>query len=200
MKKSHIIMAALVITLIGFNVYTQSGTPLDEELLIEEPALSREDQETVHNMMDRADTMSDEEKQLAEESMVEIFQKMAMDNPIPLIPETPAPPSAEKKGTFTETDIIHKGSGEALIYPNAKGGPTLRLQNFSVTRGPDLYVYLSKNTNIKDNGMGEFTNLGKLKSSKGNQNYSLPEDWKNYNSVVIWCKAFGVLFSEAELK
>ncbi len=39
--------------------------------------------------------------------------------------------------------------------------------------------------------------LGKLKGDVGNQNYEIPEDTdiSEYNSVVIWCEVFSVLFS-----
>lgn len=115
--------------------------------------------------------------------------------------ETVTAKAVERKGSFTEIDFIHKGSGLALVYPETAEGPILRLQDFSVTRGPDLYVYLSKNANITSaDQLGEFSNLGTLKSSKGDQNYPLPANHDQYQSVVIWCQAFGVLFSSATLE
>jgi len=57
-------------------------------------------------------------------------------------------------------------------------------------------VYLSTDTKAT-----EFVNLGKLKANIGNQNYEIPQDvdLKKYNKVLIWCKAFSVLFGSAEL-
>ena len=59
-----------------------------------------------------------------------------------------------------------------------------------------MYVYLSTDENASD-----FVNLGTLKASSGNQNYEIPNDMDldKYNKVLIWCKAFGVLFGSAEL-
>jgi len=106
----------------------------------------------------------------------------------------------KRSGSFTEIDLVHRGSGQALVL-ETKTGPLLQLDNFKVTPGPDLFVYLSKNQDIKNTkDLGEFISLGKLKSSRGNQQYALPEDYQDYHSVVIWCRAFGVLFSVAELR
>lgn len=103
-------------------------------------------------------------------------------------------------GSFVDIDLIHKGSGKAVVL-NTDQGVVLKLEEFKVTPGPDLFVYLSKNKNIKETQeLGEFISLGKLKSYSGEQMYNLPANYKEYNSVVIWCRAFGVLFSVAELQ
>jgi len=64
------------------------------------------------------------------------------------------------------------------------------------TNGPDLYVYLST-----DKAASDFVNLGRLKGNMGNQNYEIPQgtDLDKYDTVLIWCKAFSVLFGSAEL-
>ena len=117
-----------------------------------------------------------------------------------------AMPSAEqnlREGNFTAIDAIHKGSGKAVLLRSG-GEQVLRLENFEVTNGPDLYVYLIKNPRPthSDESLGEFIDLGRLKANKGNQNYALGADIKNpedFTTVVIWCKQFGVLFSYANL-
>jgi len=93
-------------------------------------------------------------------------------------------------------DGIHDAQGDAYTIPLEDGGNVLRLENFESTNGPDLFVYLATDENAS-----EFVNLGELKASKGNQNYEIPEntDLGKYNKVLIWCKAFGVLFGSAEL-
>ena len=108
--------------------------------------------------------------------------------------------SKSRVGYFTKIDPIHQGSGKAVILPNTVDGPILRLEDFSVTRGPDLHVYLSRNANVQSaDDLGSYHDLGLLKSSKGNQNYALPSNHTGFKSVVIWCQAFGVLFSSATL-
>lgn len=104
-------------------------------------------------------------------------------------------------GSFGEIDIIHKGSGQAKLI-EIDGKTFLRLENFSVTSGPDLYVYLSNSTkpthNIKD--LGDYADLGRLKATSGDQNYDVPVGVKGYRTAVIWCKQFGVLFSFAVME
>ena len=93
-------------------------------------------------------------------------------------------------------DGVHDTQGDAFTIPLEDASNVLRLENFKSTNGPDLYVYLSTDENASD-----FVNLGTLKASSGNQNYEIPNDMDldKYNKVLIWCKAFGVLFGSAEL-
>ena len=105
-----------------------------------------------------------------------------------------------KSGPFTQTEALHKGKGQAIIYTIDQGA-ILSFEDFSVTKGPDLLVYLSKKEKLEGSrpDIGEFVSLGKLKKSKGNQTYTLPENYTDYKSVLIWCRAFGILFSSASL-
>ena len=100
-------------------------------------------------------------------------------------------------GTFVGVgDGVHDAQGQAFTVPLEDGSNVLRLENFKSTNGPDLYVYLSTDKNAS-----EFVDLGKLKANQGNQNYDIPNeiDLDKYSNVLIWCKAFGVLFGSAEL-
>ncbi len=95
-------------------------------------------------------------------------------------------------------DGIHNAEGTAKIVPlQLVDSSILRLENLKVTNGPDLYVYLST-----DQSASDFVNLGKLKANNGNQNYEIPTgtDLSKYDTVLIWCKAFSVLFGSVELK
>ena len=99
------------------------------------------------------------------------------------------------KGSFADADNFHKTSGIAKITV-IDGKRYLSFEDFKTTNGPDLYVYLSK-----DNGAGDFVNLGRLKGNIGNQNYEIPEgtDIDSYSKVLIWCRTFSVLFGSADL-
>ena len=94
-------------------------------------------------------------------------------------------------------DGIHDAQGIAKVIPIEGGGNVLRLEDLIVTNGPDLYVYLSTDKNASD-----FVNLGRLKANIGNQNYQIPEgtDIAKYDTVLVWCRAFSVLFGSADLK
>jgi hypothetical protein len=93
-------------------------------------------------------------------------------------------------------DGIHDAEGLAKVIQLDDASMVLRLENFRTTNGPDLYVYLAT-----DNSASNFVNLGSLKGNIGNQNYEIPEgtDFSRYDTVLIWCKAFSVLFGSAEL-
>jgi hypothetical protein len=93
-------------------------------------------------------------------------------------------------------DGIHDARGTAKVIPIEGGGNVLRLEDLVVTNGPDLYVYLST-----DKSASDFVNLGRLKANIGNQNYPIPAgtDMTKYDTVLIWCRAFSVLFGSAEL-
>ncbi|MGH2404482.1 MAG: DM13 domain-containing protein [bacterium] len=123
----------------------------------------------------------------------------------PIVLGAPATqPVSIATGKFAGTDDLHKGEGRALIVQLASGQRFLRFEEFKVTNGPDLYVYLSghasprNRTQLHDGGAFE---VGLLKGNIGNQNYELPAnlDLAKYKSVVIYCKRFSVLFASAEL-
>lgn len=89
----------------------------------------------------------------------------------------------------------HPASGLAKIIKT--GDKTfLRYEDFKTINGPDLYIYLATDLEAKD-----FVNLGRLKATEGNVNYEIPAgvDITKYRYALIWCKAFGVLFSSADL-
>jgi len=156
--------------------------------------------------------MTEEE---VEKVRVEVEEKAAkmpdkvMEDPMPQVqvpevqPET-SDPVALATGEFQGADSFHKGSGQATIYELADGSYLLRLENFSVTNGPDLRVLLAAHPNPKSQSeikSGEYIELAKLKGNKGNQNYEIPAgvDVSQFKSALIYCKPFHVLFSSATL-
>ena len=116
----------------------------------------------------------------------------------------PNTPTVIAQGRFVDADAIHKGSGQATLYQLPDDRHLVRFEEFRTTNGPALVVYLSKHPSpmsASDVTDGGFVALGKLKGNVGNQNYEIPEgtDIAEYNSVVIWCELFDVLFSPASL-
>ena len=109
-----------------------------------------------------------------------------------------------KAGDFEDADSFHRGSGQATIYSAPDGTYLLRLENLAVTNGPALHVYLSRHEDpdspkkVKEPG---YIDLGDLKGNQGNQNYPIPGevDITLFNSVVVYCKPFNVVFSVATL-
>ncbi len=107
-------------------------------------------------------------------------------------------------GTFRDADRAHEGSGMAKLVALPGGGHEIQFTEFQVTNGPDLEVWLSAHpdpaskSDVTDNA---WVGLGQLKGNVGDQAYSIPADVDiaTFQSVVIWCEQFGVLFSPAAL-
>lgn len=103
-------------------------------------------------------------------------------------------------GQFNQIDALHGGEGSATVYQLEDGALVLRLENFTVTNGPDLHVVLSRRPDPRSHAeLGDYVDLGMLKGNVGDQNYDLPPgfDITPYQSVVIYCEPFEVVFSVA---
>jgi hypothetical protein len=98
-----------------------------------------------------------------------------------------------KQGEFVGLEG-HDAKGKSEIISVGKIA-FLRFENFEITNGPDLHVYMTSDGNVTSG-----IDLGKLKGSKGDQNYALNGvDIKIYNIVVIYSQPFHVYFAEAKL-
>ena len=106
-------------------------------------------------------------------------------------------------GTFihaTPSDPVHYGKGKVSVYERA----VFLESDFEVGPGPAFHVYLVPKPMIRANAdLKEqmYVDLGGLRAFKGSQRYPIPVgvDLKNYPSVIIWCQAFNVLISPADL-
>jgi len=111
-----------------------------------------------------------------------------------VIQEVPIPKdisTLKYSGSFIPTSGINV-NGQAKIYLD-NNQYKLELQNFSISNGPDLKVYLSKS-----NTPTEFVNLGNLISSTV---YLIPQSvvLSEYKYVLIHCQQYNHLFAVAEL-
>jgi hypothetical protein len=142
-----------------------------------------------------------------------LFLSTTIDEPLPALsggpspamspmasasPSATAPVTAVRSGMFSGADEFHFGRGSATLLETEPGRYLVRLEDFEVRNGPDLYVYLSPSADGYADGAVE---LGRLKADKGNQNYEVPPatDVEEARSVVIWCRQFSVLFAVAPL-
>ncbi len=109
-------------------------------------------------------------------------------------------------GNFRDADRGHPANGRAEIIRLKGGGLGLKLHSdFKVRSGPDLRVWLSGSANptsAASVNAAKHIDLGRLKSSSGEQIYRIPANVKlsELGSVVIWCRAFGVYFGGANLR
>lgn len=118
---------------------------------------------------------------------------------------TPSAPSTPvnvevARGAFRAR--AHAGSGTAAVVRLAGGGRKLTLTDFATDNGPDLRVYLVKGPVTGDGDVRDPVDLGRLKGNIGNQQYDIPEgtDVAVYSTVVVWCRAFSVSFTQADLR
>lgn len=106
-------------------------------------------------------------------------------------------------GHFVDADSIHKGSGSVDLI-ETKVGRYLRLEEFHVTNGPELHLYLAVHPQPGDRPdivVQGFVDLGKLKGNVGDQNYAIPAEVEveRYQSVVIYSQSFQIIFAIAPL-
>ncbi len=89
----------------------------------------------------------------------------------------------------------HDVKGKALLVQSGEE-EIIRFEDLKTINGPDLRIYLSTGLNVDD-----VVDLGAIRATEGNVNYIVPTgtDTKKYHYVLIWCRAFGVLFSYAQL-
>src|SRR5438093_627010 len=117
---------------------------------------------------------------------------------------TAADPSAAARviaiGELSYVDSIHNGKGPVRIV-DLGGRRFVRFEEVMLTNAPDVHVYLSRESGGK---WSEDTSLylGALKATNGSFNYEVPAtaDTSSYQSVVVWCRAFRVLISWADLR
>ncbi len=113
----------------------------------------------------------------------------------------PARPQTLSRGNFGKLGG-YEVEGTARVLAVSERDRIVRFENFSVSNGPDLKVYLSSAPpRVTDEAAyaQDFVNLGQLKGNVGNQNYEIPTDVdvSEYRSVVIWCERFAVGFAVA---
>jgi hypothetical protein len=196
-----IVIAAVAIPLA---IYTISPLFINTEINEPEPTVSigNDDAAAIQEFKEFM-KMSEEERiekgqQMSIEERDMIMKGAAQTNGTTVDEETTAIGNISGyAGTFVGVnDGIHNAEGQVKVIKLSNGSNFLRLEDFRSTNGPDLYVYLSR-----DKSNSDFVNLGKLKGNVGDQNYKIPEgtDLSKYDTVLIWCQAFSVLFGSAEL-
>jgi hypothetical protein len=112
----------------------------------------------------------------------------------------PTGPRVIRSGELNFVDSIHNGKGPVrLVELGAQR--LLRFEDVAITNAPDVHVYLSRENGGK---WSEETSLylGPLRATNGSFNYELPadSDIAQYQSVVVWCRAFRVLITWADLR
>ncbi len=87
-------------------------------------------------------------------------------------------------------------SGDAKVYLQ-NGLFILKFRGVTISNGPDLHVYLSKELQPVN-----FIDLGRLQSTGGNQVYPITgsPDFNQYKYALVHCRRFNHLFGSALLQ
>jgi Electron transfer DM13 len=206
-KKSIIVVIIIAAIAIPIGIYTVSplfiNTTVNEPLpttssvtdlqKFQEFMLVNNEQERV----EKGQQMTTEEKNAILRGAAQINGNTINENMTEVAGTTSGNTSLATSKFIGVNDGIHNAEGLVKVIPLNDASMILRLENFRATNGPDLYVYLASDSTASD-----FVNLGRLKGNIGNQNYDIPEgtDFSRYDSVLIWCQAFSVLFGSAKLE
>jgi hypothetical protein len=90
----------------------------------------------------------------------------------------------------------HSTTGNVKLAKDASGKKFLVFENLKTDSGPDLKLYLAED--VKATNFSEIAS----KVSNGSYQVEVPSsvDTDKKRKVLIWCKAFSVLFGSADLK
>ena len=108
----------------------------------------------------------------------------------------PFEPITVASGSFQAGEQNYTGSGTAEIVEVAEDSYVVRFtEDFVVSGGPALSVYLSPTNYFDDAALF----MGPLLAEAGAQEYRIPPtaNIDDYQSVIIWCDEFSVLFTFA---
>ncbi|MEQ8370428.1 MAG: DM13 domain-containing protein [Alphaproteobacteria bacterium] len=198
---SFAVIAAVAIAAVAWWL----GSPLFIDRHVDEPFPSATAPMAMDSMPSAEElaAMSDEEKAAMRDEVLDMAAAMpdtAMDDAM----DMDMAEAEVARGTFRDGDDAHRGEGRAVIYRLADGSLHLRLEDFRVTNGPDLFVILSAADDPRDTAAidaAPWSALAALKGNVGNQNYEIDPalDISQVRTVAIWCRAFGVLFAAAPL-
>lgn len=133
------------------------------------------------------------------------FARAASPAPIPRATTGAAPSVAPVarllgRGELQRVDDLHQGKGPVVLF-ELDGKLVLRFEEVTIQNGPDLHVYLGRGMGGAYDGSNDLY-LGTLKATIGTFTYELPAGTSaaDYKSVVVWCRAFSVLFTWADLQ
>ena len=191
--RTKIVLAVLAVPAIGVGWWL--GSPLILDTTVDEafPVVEQADDVTPETTSTATTTVATSDEDAA-----------PADEPTTTAAQEASGPVALSIGDFRDADDFHQGSGTATVYELEDGSRFLRFEDFEVTNGPALRVYLVAHPDptTNDQVTADYVDLGELKGNIGNQNYEIPADvdLDRYRSVVIWCEPFAVIFSVASLE
>ncbi len=131
-----------------------------------------------------------------------------------LAPEAMAAPPTARAAADVEqyagkvVAMGHAARGRGAVVRRTGGARFVTLsRGFRIDPGPNVRVYLvagrvRKDSDVKTGKRKNYVDLGKLKGSKGNQQYRIPKgvNVAKYRTVVFWCVPFTQTMARVDLK
>lgn len=110
------------------------------------------------------------------------------------------PDDQDAKGMGVFTSYAHNLSGKAILLSDNNSN-TVRLEDFNMTAGPDVYVFVSRSNNYSQ---ANVIQVAKLTSgyvdSDINLSFNSAEFTREHKFVLVYCVQYNSLFGYAELK
>jgi hypothetical protein len=186
------VLTCSALALVGFYWTSIRETEVNEDIVVgvaaSEIAASDETQEL----------SADERAALAEIEAEE--RALAEEEGRPEAPEpAPVPPIEILRGDVEARG--HDAKGRASVVEKPDGTRVLTLsKGFDIDPGPQVRVYLVPEGNDESDVSGH-VDLGKLKGSKGDQQYEIPQDvdLDRLSRVNFWCVPFTQTLAIADL-
>jgi len=112
-----------------------------------------------------------------------------------------APENKKQTGAGVFTSYAHDLSGKASLFCGYGDNKAIRLEDFNMLAGPDVYVFISKSNNYSKSNVIEVAKL-----TSGYMDSDINFDFKSqrftneYKFVLVYCVQYNSLFGYAELE
>lgn len=112
-----------------------------------------------------------------------------------------APENKKQTGAGVFTSYAHDLSGKASLFCGDDDSKAIRLEDFNMVAGPDVYVFISKSNNYSKANVIEVAKL-----TSGYLDSDINFDFKSqsftgeYKFVLVYCVQYNSLFGYAELE
>jgi hypothetical protein len=112
-----------------------------------------------------------------------------------------APENKKQNGAGVFTSYAHGLSGKASLFCGDDENKAIRLEDFNMLAGPDVYVLISKSNNYSKANVIEVAKL-----TSGYMDSDINFDFKSqsltseYKFILVYCVQYNSLFGYAELE
>ena len=111
------------------------------------------------------------------------------------------PENKKQTGAGVFTSYAHDLSGKASLFCGDDGNKAIRLEDFNMLAGPDVYIFISKSNNYSKANVIE---VAKLTSGYMDSNINFDLKSQSFTSehkfVLVYCVQYNSLFGFAELE